>query len=590
MLSLAFDIRARRAVGVFDKALFRLGGMRGAYAALVLGSLAQAVAIVFQTLALATCLANLWDGRGVEDQLPLFACFLTCFIGRRGVVLVQEELLDSFARRKAGDLQSRLLSLALDGSVGLARQVGSAASASVATEGIDDISRYVRIVPRRQCELVGISGALLVALFAIDWVSGVIAAVSFPVIVFFMIVLGRQAQSRASARFQESKRLSNHFIDTLRGMQTIQSLDAEQRAGRSVYAASERLRVATVKTLSVATLSSAVLDLVTVFGVAACAMMLAFRLLDGTIALSVALSTLMLAPEFFAPIRAFASKFHASLDGKNALAAVFDIIDAHGDAQAVQPVCPIPRWNGDACLEARDIAFSYDGAHDTVKGVSFSCAGHAKVGIVGASGAGKSTLVDLLAGFTCPSDGSFFVNGERVDLMSPSWREQIHYIPQHPYLFNMTLADNIRLYAPDATREEVWQAACAAGLDRLICDLESGLDTRVGEGGRGLSGGEAQRIALARALLGKREVLLFDEPTAHLDIETELELKTQMLACMEGRLVFFATHRLHWISNMDLVIVMEDGTVVESGTPDELLSRDGALKRLVERERTGKVA
>ena len=162
------------------------------------------------------------------------------------------------------------------------------------------------------------------------------------------------------------------------------------------------------------------------------------------------------------------------------------------------------------------------------------------------------------------------------------------YIPQTPHVFAGTIAENIAFYRPDASAEAIAVAASRAGLDELAASLPKGLDTPVGEGGRQLSGGQAQRIALARAFLDEgRDVLVFDEPTAHLDIETELALKETMLGLMDGKLVFFATHRLHWMRDMDRVIVIEDGRIVEQGTGEELLGANGAFTRLAAEARGG---
>ena len=215
--------------------------------------------------------------------------------------------------------------------------------------------------------------------------------------------------------------------------------------------------------------------------------------------------------------------------------------------------------------------------------VSFCVSGFQKVGIIGASGAGKSTLIDVLSGFSLPTSGFITVNERLMEnFATPSWQEQIIYIPQHPYIISGTVAENISLYAPNSTKAEIEEAIKITGLTELVERLPNGLDERIGQGGRLLSGGEEQRIAFTRSLLQDRPILLFDEPTAHLDIETEHEIKRLILPHLKNKLVFFATHRLHWMREMDFILVLEDGMLVETGTHDELYNKKGTYFRLIQ--------
>lgn len=588
---------------VFDKNLLELPGMRAALGALAAFSLLLSALAVGQSIGLSQALANMWAGESVSAQALPFAVFLSCLAMRRILAFGRDGFLERLSSRCGETLLTRLLAVVFSPDASLSRQIGTAATAQAASEGIDQVQRYIRVIPSKLSDMVFVSLALAIALFAIDWVSAIIVLAAFPVTIMFMVVLGRQARTRAQRQFATSTHLANHFIDTLRGIDELIALGAVERAARAVYEKSEELRVATVRLLSISTLSSALLDLVNVFAIAACSMMLAFRLMDGTIALPTALCALILAPEALAPLRSYASEFHASLDGKTALATVLDIIEQHGDgglkpaigcASAQEPTCPLqlPDWNGSSSLTAEGVGYRYEGSSEcALEGITLDIRGFERIAIVGSSGSGKTTLTDILAGFRDTCAGHVFIDGCEVESLSlEAWRRQIAYIPQNPYLFRATLRENITFYAPNATDGEIDRVIHDTGLDRLLEDLPRGIDTMLGDGGRGLSGGQAQRIALARALLANRPILIFDEPTAHLDIETEMELKRHMLAAMNGKLVVLATHRLHWLRDMDRIVVLENGHVAGYGPFGQLVNENRALSRFITAETPGDVA
>ena len=545
---------------MFDRNLMKLEGMHAIMAALVILALIQAATIAGQALTLSSVIASLWEGAAVEQQIQGIAAFFACFAIMQLARFAQETMLDKYSLNRATDLHRKLVERAFDARTMLADHEGSAIVATTATEGIDEVQTYIRIIPPKIVGMAAISIPLLVVEFATDWPSAIILTVMFPVIIFYMILLGRQARQRAAAQYGTYTRLSNRFLDTLRGIDIIKAFGASEHEGESAYTFSEKLRAATVRTMTTATLSSAVLDLCATFGVAAVAMMLAFRLMDGSVALATGLAALMIAPEYFTPIRSFASDFHASLDGKNALEAILSMIAEKTETEELQrPAQPAPTWNANSTLEFQNVSHRYDESESGVSGLSFTLNGFEKVGVIGKSGSGKSTLANLVAGFIAPDSGTVLLDGIPCDLTDSSWKHQVRIIPQNPYIFRGTLSDNISFYTPDATRERIESAVRDVGLDELVDELPEGLDTFIGEGARGLSGGQAHRVALARVLLDENaRVLVFDEPTAHLDIETELELKERMLPLMEGKLVVFATHRLHWVKDMDRVIELDD--------------------------------
>ena len=545
---------------MFDRNLMKLEGMHAVMAALVILALLQAATIAGQALTLSSVIASLWEGGAIEQQIQGIAAFFACFAIMQLARFAQETMLDKFSLNRATELHRKLVERAFDARTMLADREGSAIVATTATEGIDEVQTYIRIIPPKIIGMAAISIPLLVVEFVTDWPSGIILTVMFPVIIFYMILLGRQARQRAADQYGTYTRLSNRFLDTLRGIDVIKAFGASEHEGKSAYAFSEKLRAATVRTMTTATLSSAVLDLCATFGVAAVAMMLAFRLMDGSVALATGLAALMIAPEYFTPIRSFASDFHASLDGKNALEAILSMIGESAESNEPREAAqPAATWNASSTLEFQNVSYRYTDGDSCVSGLSFALNGFEKVGVIGKSGSGKSTLANLVAGFIAPDSGTILLDGSPCDLTDSSWKHQVRIIPQNPYIFRGTLADNISFYAPDATRERIESAVRDVGLDELVDELPKGLDTFIGEGARGLSGGQAHRVALARVLLDENaRVLVFDEPTAHLDIETELELKERMLPLMEGKLVVFATHRLHWVKDMDRVIELDD--------------------------------
>ena len=584
-------------VALLDPNIKTLPGARAALGASFAASAADAVLTAGQAWGLACALAGLWEGGALGAQLPWVALFAVCFAARQLLALGRGAFLDRFSRRAASDLRRQLAEALYDGGPPAVQRTGTGSVTAALVDGVAQVREYLALIIPKVTDMMVVPAVLGLALLGLDLISGAIALVLIPCIVFYMKMLGSYAKENAARQHGRYQRLSNHFLDSLRGLPTLKAFGRSRAYAAQIERTSESFREATVKTLKSATLSSLVLDLFRVFALAAAAIMLGFRLMAGNVQILPALAVLILLPEFFAVIRRYSADFHASLDGRNQLASVLALIQAGREEAAKASTLeqlPAGEEGMPPALCVENLGYRY-AAHSgeergfALEGVSLQTRGPLKLGVVGASGSGKSTLVQLLAGFAAHSEGSVAVNGAPIDsLACPAWQRQVSYIPQNPHIFNASLADNIAFYNPGATRAQVESAARRAGLGPLVASLSHGLDTTVGEGGRQLSGGQAQRLALARAFLSsERRVLVFDEPTAHLDVETELALKESILPLMEGRLVIFATHRLHWMRNMDHIVVMEGGRAVQQGSLDELLAQDGPFTRLVEQLRGG---
>ena len=581
---------------MFDKRLFALPGAKSAIAWCIATSLLLAALMVGQAAALAWALTLLWGGSALSDVAAQLGAFTLCFIGKQAVSNIQAKQLELFAAARTEEFRQELSKRLYEGGAPLTQKLGTGAASTLCLDGIDNIEHYLSTALPRTVALVTVPFVLLAVIVFQDWVSALIALLVFPAIILQMVLIGSTAQEEAGKQHREYQRLANHFIDSLRGIDTLKYFGRSNEQADRVYRTSEKFRIATMKTLRTATLSGAVLDAFSTISLAAVAVMLGFRLVDGSITLLPALFVLVIMPDYFRPIREFASDYHATLNGKNTLTQVLEVLGCSAETAAkkeshtpgLQVNAPkLEPWQELSVLTFEHIGISYEG-ETALKDVSCSFGGFRKYGIVGPSGCGKTTLAQLLAGVVQPTQGSIVANNHAIETLSmPSWRKQVAYLPQSPHIFSTTLRNNLTFYQPDATEEEIAHALELVGLTSLVTELPKGLDTVVGEGGRSLSGGQSQRVALARAVLHRTcRVLVFDEPTAHLDIETEWELKQRMLPLMEGKLVFFATHRLHWLSEMDEILLLEDGQVRDFGSY-EALSKANSFAYLSSNEKEG---
>lgn len=581
---------------MFDKRLFALPGAKSAIAWCIATSLLLAALMVGQAAALAWALTLLWGGSALSGVAAQLGAFALCFIGKQAATNIQAKQLELFAAARTEVFRQELSKHLYEGGAPLTQKLGTGAASTLCLDGIDNIEQYMSTALPRTVALVTVPFVLLAVIVFQDWVSALIALLVFPAIILQMVLIGSTAQEEAGKQHREYQRLANHFIDSLRGIDTLKYFGRSNEQADRVYETSEKFRIATMKTLRTATLSGAVLDAFSTISLAAVAVMLGFRLVDGSITLLPALFVLVIMPDYFRPIREFASDYHATLNGKNTLTQVLEVLGCSAETAAkkeshtpgLQVDAPkLEPWQELSVLTFEHIGISYEG-ETALKDVSCSFGGFRKYGIVGPSGCGKTTLAQLLAGVVQPTQGSIVVNNHAIETLSmPSWRKQVAYLPQSPHIFSTTLRNNLTFYQPDATEEEIAHALELVGLTSLVTELPKGLDTVVGGGGRSLSGGQSQRVALARAVLHRTcRVLVFDEPTAHLDIETEWELKQRMLPLMEGKLVFFATHRLHWLSEMDEILLLEDGQVRDFGSY-EALSKANSFAYLSSNEKEG---
>ncbi|WP_203623507.1 MULTISPECIES: thiol reductant ABC exporter subunit CydD [unclassified Lacticaseibacillus] len=569
---------------MIDKRLMRLPGMRTIMTMLAGLALVQAFVILGQGHFLAAGIVHAWQRKPLSGLWLFVIGFAAAYTLRQLITWLRNVIAERFARKTAGALQQQLLAKVYALGPQLAASEGTGNLVTMALDGIPETQNYIELILNKILNMMIIPWVLLVYIFMQQHLAGIALLIMFPVIILFMIILGYAARDESEKQYAGFQSMSNQFIDSLRGLKTLQLMGISKQYADNVYQVSERYRKQTMNVLKIAMLSSFAMDFFATLSIAVVAVFMGIDLLNGSLALYPAMVALILAPEYFMPIREFGNDYHATLNGKNAMNAVLTVL-AQPVPTPVEGLPELTGWDQDATLSAEHLNFTYPGRETGVSDASFTLHGGQKVAIIGPSGSGKSTLLNLIGGFLQPDAGTtpFTANGHALPHMAqPAWQDHLSYIPQAPYIFATSIADNVRFYRPDATADEVAEAVAQAGLTDWIKTLPDGLDTRIGEGGRGISGGQAQRIALGRTLLdAKRQVWLFDEPTAHLDIETEAALKATLVPLFKDRLVIFATHRLHWLNQMDWVIVMAEGRIVAQGTPADLQAHSKPYQELV---------
>jgi ATP-binding cassette subfamily C protein CydD len=470
----------------------------------------------------------------------LYVAGFVVFAAARALLLRKFEYLGfetgaAARRRLRSDIMARLLAA---GPAGLQGR-HSAELAAVAVDRVEAMDGFHGSwIAATWLALLGPLLAGLVAL-AWDWRSGVILLVAGALVPVAMAVAGIGAGLAARQQFVAMTRLQVRFLDRIRGISTIVLAGRAADEAASLGRAADELRMRTIRVLRVAFLSSTALDL----AAAASLILIVIRfapLLHGDVALvPVALFSLLLVPEFFAPLRAFAAVYQDRMAAEAVAEDLVDLPARPGHVAAAQ-MRNIPAHG--VALAFEDVSFAW-GGKQVLEHLSFRVPAGESLLLTGASGAGKSTIIDLILGFITPASGRVTFNGIELANLEPAAREKlIGWIGQRPFIFNGSIVENIKFGRPEASDEQIAEAVKLARLGDVVARLPHGLETQIGEAGFGLSGGQAQRIAIARAFLKDAPLLLLDEPTAHLDPAIERDVLESLKRLAIGRTVVLASH------------------------------------------------
>jgi thiol reductant ABC exporter CydD subunit len=540
----------------------RTSAVRRLIAADVALGLAAALLVLAQAVLIARVAARSFEGAGLGAVQTSLLLLLAVVAARAAASWGFEAL----GRRAATDVLSGLrLELverrlrrqpaALDGAV----------SAEVATTAVGGAAAleatFARYLPQVVLAAV-VPVAVLVLVAWIDLVSAGVMLLTLPLVPVFMWLVGRYTERRTRERRAALELLARHFLDVVRGLPTLRAFNRAGTQAERIAEVGDRYRRTTMETLRVAFLSGAVLELAATLGIALVAVTVGVRLVEGGLGLEAGLTVLILAPELYLPLRNLAAQFHSSAEGREAAGRLLDLAE---QAPSVIGGAELPPSPAREPIRLEDVSFSYPARPGAVlESVELELAPGETVALVGPSGSGKSTVAALLLKLAQPTQGRVTVGPlDLAECEDAAWRRQVAWVPQRPTLFRGTVADNIRLGDPHADGDRVRKAAALVGADSFVCRLPAGYDTLVGEGGRQLSAGQRQRLALARAFLRDAAFVVLDEPTANLD-DPNAELVVEAVERLRaGRTVLIATHEGRLAVLADRVVRLEAGRIVE---------------------------
>ncbi|MFF7868195.1 thiol reductant ABC exporter subunit CydD [Streptomyces qaidamensis] len=535
--------------------------------------------VIAQAMLIAEVVVGAFQHRMAVSELGTPLLLLAAVVVGRALVGWLTELAAHRASAAVkSELRGRLLERSAELGPGWLSGQRTGSLVALATRGVDALDDYFsRYLPQLGLAVV-VPVAVLARIVTEDWVSAAIIVGTLPLIPVFMVLIGWATQSRMDRQWQLLSRLSGHFLDVVAGLPTLKVFGRAKAQADSIRRITGEYRRATMRTLRIAFISSFALELLATISVALVAVTIGMRLVHGEMDLYIGLVILILAPEAYLPLRQVGAQYHAAAEGLAAAEEIFEVLETPVPASGSATV-------PEGALSFEGVTVRYPGrSADAVSDVTFSVEPGETVALVGPSGAGKSTLLSVLLGFVRPDEGRVRAGG--VDLAGAdleAWRSRIAWVPQRPHLYAGTIAENVRLAMPGAGDDAVRQALRDAGALEFVDALPEGVDTVLGEDGVGLSAGQRQRLALARAFLADRPVLLLDEPTAALDGATEAEVVATVRRLAAGRTVLLVVHRPALLEVADRVVRLAEPATSAASTVTSAVAR-GAGTRPVEDE------
>lgn len=481
---------------------------------------------------------------------------------------------------------------------------------SIALDAVDEADQYFSQYMPRMMEAAMIPILILIVTFYLHSNTGWILLCTAPFIPLFMILVGLKTKNKSEEKYTQLAEFSGTFLDSLQGLVSLKIFGRANHQQQEIERSSLGYRDATMSILKIAFTNTFMLESIVMLSIGIVALELALQLLVfKSMAFHTAFLILLLIPEFYSLLKNTGTAFHS---GRTSMGAIRKVDQMLAESQITSELEDIGQSTSASnqqitksqdtsttldqstplSIELEDVHFHYgtDSFEIQTGNISFQAGEH--IAIVGKSGSGKTTLLHLIAGLLKPTSGEVLVNRKVLsESQQSAWFRQVSYITQHPYIFAGTIAENISIGAGrQVSTAEIEQAAEEAGLTVLIDQLQQGLETVIGDGGRGLSGGEKQRLALARAFLKRPTIILFDEPTVGLDLHTEQVLQRSIALLSQTATMITVAHRLYTIQDADQIVFMDHGAVVDTGRHDELIDRLPLYAEMVNVQQKGGIA
>ncbi len=551
---------------------------------LLLFAFITAISIIYQAKWISIIVDQaVFEQKAFSISSPVFK-WLILFICMRGVI----QFLYQFTADKVGsriihgmrvNIFEKILPL-------IASRTGGFTSAGIATlftDKLDAIKQYYTQYIAQAILSAMIPITVLFFIFPLDWITGIVFLITAPLIPFFMMLIGSQSKKATEYRWGYLSRLADHFADHIRGMEVLKQFNQSRKSLNEIERVSTRFANMTMDILKITFLSALALELLTTLSTAVVAVEIGLRLLSSGIEFQTAFFILLIAPEFYLPLRLLGLKFHAGMTGQTAAIEFYEVLGKvmqHEQLENVEEVA----LDEKVSLEFQNISFHYaDDQREVLHDVSFSCAPGTVTALIGRSGSGKSTLAKLALRFVEPEHGQVLMNGISAEEISlKHWYQQLAWIGQKSFYAEGSILENIQFANPAADEERVRQVLMSVGLIEKITQLPEGLQTPMDEFGSNFSGGELQRLQLGRALISPSPILILDEPTSQMDPDLEKLFINELTKIKRKKTILLIAHRLQTVMNADQILVLENGKIIEQGGHLALMQQQGRYAAMVD--------